>query len=256
MSIKKTSLMGIVVIAMVMSIAFSGVASAWPPNLPPYPECHALVIGISDYAGTEYDDPYGGAVSDAGSFYWSLYNYWGMFAPITLLTNRQATEAGIDAAFASTFNGAGFYDLAIVYWNGHASGGVLGTWDRQIYSGNKLAGKINAINAGTKIVILDCCHAGEFSDALDLDDTVVLLACESDERVGRHDYSPSPYGFIFSHYVNQHPDVNGDGVVSIEEVFGYASPRATADAAQYGDSQHPILIDNVDGDVAYLGLRG
>lgn len=262
MSINKTHLMGIVAIAMVLLIGIASVATAWPPNLPPYDECHVLAIGISDYMGdTEYDDPHGGAVADAGIFYYGLRGYWGMFAPMTLLTDSQATEAGIDAAFASTFNGAGPNDLAIVYWNGHGAINALATWDGHVYLGDKLADKVNAINAGTKIVILDCCHAGGFADTLNLDDTVTLLACRSDERVALYAFStPWPhflaYGYAFSHYVNKHPDVNGDGVTSIEEVFGYASPLTTALATQFGDSQHPIMIDNVPGDVAYLDSWG
>jgi hypothetical protein len=275
MSINKTSLIGGIVIAMVFSIAVTGVVSAWPQNIPPYDECHAVIIGISDYMGqTEYDDPYGGAVSDATKFYNELRETWGWFAPIALITDSDATQDTIDATLDTVFSNMGENDLAIVYWNGHAAqfpdtapldeadglDGGFATYDGWIYTDDELKVRLGNINADQTIVILDGCHVGEWEDELDTPGIVGVMACEKPEVAWLYEYTaPYPFsnfGYAFSHYMNKHPDVNGDGVITIEEVFGYASPRTTWSCDQYGDSQHPIIVDNVPGDVAYLDSWG
>lgn len=271
----------IIVIFCILSTFGTASGIVYPPIVPPYDHCHLLAIGISDYEGTANDDPSGSSVTDANNFYGSVYEGWykpiaDVFLnrhPMTILLDQQATMSGIDAAFEEVFADAGPNDLAIVYWSGHGapipdeapfdeSGGVdgtFGTYDLQPYTDDKLAEKLSEINAGAIIVILEGCHAGCFEAELDVNGQVALMSTQSDEAQVVYIYPGHIWPFLpvyqsaFSHYINVHPDINGDGLVSIEEVFWYASPRATADAALYGQNQHPLIVDNVQGDVYYRG---
>ena len=269
MSIKTTSLIAIVVIGI---IAFGAFASVVTADDPPYPKCYILVVGISDYQGTE-DDMDDAAVRDATEFYWHLRDCWQTSAGhMKLRTNSRARHAIIDGDFNTLFAGAGPNDLAIVYWGGHGGwypdqppideggggDGALQTYDRAVYTDDELAAKINAITAGTKIVILDSCHMGEFSEEMDMENTIVILSTRIDETTETYVYSdPIPTNHKpFSYYFNRASDTNGDGVITIEEAFAYAYPRTVTKSAENGNSQHPILIDNVPGGVAYLDSWG
>lgn len=254
MSIGKTRLIGIVAVALVLSIAFTSVSTAWPPNGPPYDECHSVVIGISTYENGPSGDKNANYL-DATKFYLELLGSWSALSPITLLRNGEATEDAIDDALDSLAN-AGPNDLVVVYicaehFDGAPDEENFATYDLVAYSATRLAQKLSQIDATAKVVVLDFCNSGNFEDALDVDGQVAIMACASNELAWGHRYGAFAHG-IFSYYVNQRPDVNGDGVVTIEEVFGYADPLTTTDAASYGHSQHPIIVDNVPGDVAYL----
>ena len=274
MSIKKTSLIAIAVIGIIAFGAFASIATAWPPNGPPYDHCHALIVGISDFEGTE-DDMDDSSVRDATELYWHLNTQWPQdMGNIRLRTDRRATKNTIDSDFNTLFAGMDSDDLAIVYWAGH--GGWTGFDDAPVdenggqdgalrtyhtnwgYSDDEFAEKINAITAGTKVVILDSCHMGEFESELDMSNTVVILSTRTAETTDTYVFSdPIPTNHKpFSYYFNRAGDTNGDGVITIEEAFAYANPRTVANAAANGNSQHPILIDNVPGGVAYLDSWG
>jgi hypothetical protein len=276
---KEISLIGVAVIALVLLSASTAVAIQWPPIVPPYDHCHVLVIGISDYEGTANDDPSESSVTDANNFYSSVYGSWYKTIadvyldahPMTILTNQQATMSGIDVAFADTFADIGPNDIAIVYWSGHGGpipdvapfdentgyDGTFGTYDLQPYTDDKLAMKLSEIDAGAKIVILEGCHAGMFEAELDVNDQVALMSTQSNEEQAVYIYPCSIWPYLpvyqsaFTHYIWDHPDLSDDGLVSIEDVFEYASPRATADAAIYGQCQHPLMVDNVPEEVYY-----
>jgi hypothetical protein len=237
MSINKKSLIGVVVIAMVLSITFSGIAIAWPPNLPPYDEVCVLVIGIS-----LYEDPYwntgDSAVRDANYFYWKMLDNWPQCSQeIVLLTDSDATYDNIKDAFDDVFANADENTLAIVHWGGHGgygtnapdyapidengwADGILLTYDGYGVTDDELGVEIGAITAGTKVVILDSCHMEEFDSELDLDNTIAIMSTEYDEDT--HPYAYPPVYQMhkpFSYYFHRASDTNSDGVLTIEEAF-------------------------------------
>lgn len=261
MSINKTSLIAIVVIGIIAFGAFASIATAWPQNLPPYDEVCVLVIGISTYANPSWNID-GSAVRDANYFHWKMVTNWPQCTQeIVVLTNSEATHANILDAFDEVFANADEDTLAIVHWSGHGGteggDGVLLTYDGLLFTDDELGAEIDAITAGTKVVILDSCHMEEFDSELDLVDTIAILTTKYDESTHSYKYPPALQRHKpFSYYFHRASDTNSDGVITIEEAFTYAYPRTVAKSAENGNSQHPIMIDNVPGDVAYLDSWG
>jgi hypothetical protein len=258
-------------------IGLTGVATAaWPPNTPEYDNCYALIVGISEYEGDTFV-PDQGARNSAWRFYYKLIDTWGIFNPhIQLRIDSQANWNRLNNDFDTVFAGAGPNDLKIVYWAGHGGwtpdvepfdepddlDGVLVTYERWRYTDDEFAEKIRAIaGGGPVIVILDSCHMEEFSRELDIEGVVVLLSTEILESTETYPFIyfggiPVKGYMPFTYYLTNAEDTNQDGVITIEEAFAYAYPKTVAKAAQNGNSQHPIMIDNVPGDVAYLDSWG
>lgn len=263
MSIKKTNIIAIVVIGIIAFSAFATVATAmnWPPNVPPYDEVCVLVIGISGYENSSWNID-SSAVRDANYFYWMMLDNWPQCSQeIVVLTNSEATHDNIMDAFDDVFADADEDTLAIVHWGGHggtdAGDGILLTHDMLLFTDDELGAEIDAITAGTKVVILDSCHMEEFSSELDLDDTIAILTTEYDESTHSYKYPPVLQRHKpFSYHFRRASDTNSDGVLTIEEAFIEAYPLTVADAAAHNDCQHPVIIDNVAGSVPFIDTYG
>lgn len=268
---RKLAVFTIVIIA----VAAGGIiaSSAWPPPSPQYDHQFAMLVGISDYQGTE-DDMDDSSERDARELHDHLMTSWPMssVANIQLRTDGGATRNIIEGDFNTIIANAGPNDLTLIYWAGHGGwagydgepidenggeDGALRTYYTDWgYRDDELAARINAIQ-GTKVVILDSCHMGAFADELDLPNTVTLLSTEESETAATYVFvDPIPLNHkAFSYHFNRAPDINNNGVISIEEAFAYAYPGTVNTAEANGQSQHPILIDNVPGEVECLGLR-
>ena len=126
------------------------------------PRIFALVVGVSDYFGTESDLRY--ADSDAKIFYNHLQNAFPnevMNGYCKLLLNNQATAANIQKQLADIFSKATENDYVIFYFSGHGNTGVIIPADvanNVYYSDIKLAFKNS--KAKYKLCIIDACYSG------------------------------------------------------------------------------------------------
>lgn len=261
MKTRKKCIKGIVALAIIGIIATSGLptAAGFGHILPDsseseYDKCLALVVGISNYEGREHDDPWRSSTRDANEFRRQLKKSPGL-TKIKLLMDRAATELAIDTAFADISAKAGPNDIVIVYLTGESDESdefnrALMTYDLQPYTPNKLAEKLNNIDAGVIVVIIDCCYVGVYKEELDgIDGLVVLMSSQADELVGVYEYSDplTSYHTAFLYWLNRVPDkadADNNGLISVKEAFDYASYMTVINAAKYGQSQHPIIMRN------------
>ena len=269
-----TKIIAALMVAILVIGSIGAASAAWPPNVPPYENCYALVVGISEYEGEGIQGD-AGARNSASKFYYTLRETWGIFNPhATLLTDSQATWSNLNYYFDTFFADAGPNDLAIVFWAGHSGliydvapfdepddlDGLLYTYDRWRYTDDEFAEKISAIPAGTKVVILDGCRTGEFSRELDMPNVLSVMGARCIDSTESYRYYFWGYTYKlympFSYYFSNSGDTNGDGLITIEEAFAYAYPLTVAKAVENGRSQHPVIVDNVPGDVAYLDAWG
>jgi hypothetical protein len=127
-----------------------------------YPRIFALVIGVSDYYGTESDLRY--ADSDAKIFYNHLQNAFPneiKSGDCKILLNHQATASNIKNHLDAIFSKASEKDYVILYFSGHGNKGVVIPADipNQVsYSDVKYAFK--KTKAKYKLCIIDACYAG------------------------------------------------------------------------------------------------
>ncbi len=94
---------------------------------------------------------------------------------------------------------------------------------------------INRLESNGIGVIVDSCYSGGFDDIRGSNRVVVTSSREDEVS----------YGSIFTKYLIKglrgHADVNGDGIVSLEEAFYYAEPRVIDDS---GGRMHPQIFDD------------
>lgn len=82
---------------------------------------HALLIGVSDYGGSGFHN-LDGTLNDISLVRGMLKNRFGFKdAEITVLTNAQATHAGIKNAFAALAKQVGKDDFVYIQYSGHGS---------------------------------------------------------------------------------------------------------------------------------------
>jgi hypothetical protein len=130
------------------------------------PRIFALVIGVSDYYGTESDLRY--ADSDAKIFYNHLQNAFPneiKNGDCKILLNHQATASNIKNQLTNIFSQATENDYIIFYFSGHGNKGVIIPADvpnNVNYSDVKLAFKNS--KAKYKLCIIDACYAGSIEE--------------------------------------------------------------------------------------------
>jgi hypothetical protein len=158
---------------------------------------------------------------------------------------------------------------------------LTGSWTNDIRD-DELDTWLGGLDAGKTIVMLDTCYSGGFinnmamaakavdkvgpvhfsemategSDGfakdLSKNGRVILTASQENEESG--EYDTLKHG-LFAYYIidalskPEMTDVNGDHVVSAEEIFGYAAPRTVDYAARQDDIQHPQIYDGYPGEL-------
>ena len=128
----------------------------------------ALVIGVNNYAGLRPGSSLNGCVPDAKLMEEKLkgYNF-----EVTLLTDDQATKAGILAAIAALKDKLSAKDKVVVYFAGHgttdgdSSAAILPSDAKDTGEGSdikttELYEAVSALPAASRTLILDSCHSG------------------------------------------------------------------------------------------------
>ncbi|TXT60301.1 MAG: hypothetical protein BAJALOKI1v1_1290002 [Promethearchaeota archaeon] len=210
---------------------------------------YAIVIGISNYPNPNDFLPW--ADDDAREFRGLLINEYNFKADnIIYIKDSQATEAVIDNAFNEISSEINSSDVFMFYYSGHGyNGGILQSlylYDSSLYSELELNSQLNSLNCAEKYVVLDTCHSGGFIPSIQGSGRYIMTSCETTKS----SYSTSELdNGIFTYYFLKSQktatDLNGDEVLSMEEMFLYTYDKTVAYtnglAPLYPDEDFPQL---------------
>jgi hypothetical protein len=247
-----------ILIALLMALVVPGVAQTYAED--PGPQCWAVLVGLASYQDTE-TEPLSFSDDDARAFSQALQ--WGE-ENVQLLLNEQATRSNIEEAvlgwlepledaddtvllfFSGHYNTTNdclpCYDSSPLNWAGDITPWDLDAWLDQLES--------------TKVaVIADTCVAenSTFFQTLRQSGRMITLAASPGEDAWE---APDLGHGVFANYLLEAfaewetCDENGDCELSADEVFKYAEPRVVEDIGVERTQQHPMLVDEVPGELA------
>ena len=222
------------------------------------PRIFALVIGISDYYGTEADLRY--ADSDAKHFYNHLLKAFPneiKNGECKILLNHQATASNIKKQLTAVFSKATENDYVIFYFSGHGNKGVIIPADIQnqvSYSEVKSAFKNT--KAKYKLCIIDACYAGSIEQINSIsnynnqqmlkESRLAVLSSSSSNQLSSESIQLGQG--LFSYWLIKGmkgaADLNNDKYITAGELFVYTR-KAVAEKS--GGRQIPTVIgQNLD----------
>ncbi len=152
----------------------------------------ALLIGIENYPGK----PLKGCATDAAALYKLLVQHEDKSRNFDaeIFTDEIKTHANLRKCVKNLFKGK--YEIALFYFSGHGAisdtGSYLVTPDWDEHDKGMPVSELLKLAADsesdTKIIILDCCHAGAAGDFISRngvniisDDMIILAACGDEE---------------------------------------------------------------------------
>lgn len=203
---------------------------------------YALVIGISDYAGTANDLTY----CDDDAVDWRNY-LQGQGYTVTMLLDLNATKAAIEAAVANlvSLSIAG-NEIAFAY-SGHGSKGNMISSDLTYVSSAWFGGMFANV-ASTKMAFnFDACQIGAFGTALNKPGRVIALA--SDTRRYSYDGTAAMANGVFTYY--QMLGFDQQGYVFAEDDDAYAVAQMIAWAKSVRVKVAPSYLDTYVGSLDY-----
>lgn len=238
-------------------------------------DLYAVVIGVSKYANPKIS-ALNYADKDASDFAQFLKSQERLFRRlhVTLLLNERATSAQVKKELVYGLKRAGKDDTVVLFLSGHGADDPLnpGEFFFITHDGDPDCLEATGVNLtemkfmkrlDTKraVLIADTCHAGGFSmhgvkgveasfrrlmnQFRESEGKVILTSCRPDElSMEKRGLANS----VFTHYLLQalrgNADSNGDGIVSLQEVYGYVYEKAKDET---GGAQHPQLDGRMIG---------
>jgi len=220
---------------------------------------YAVVIGISDYDGYQYDLDY--CDDDARDLYDALVNVYG-FSPnnIELLIDHQATHANILAAVDWLLASEVAGDTVVFAYSGHGSRGraadgdsertdeCIIPWELSALWDGILAQRFAQLDSTDAWISFDSCYAGGMDDPGTAGSGhVVTMACsESSYSYEGGDVENGYYTYLMVELgmTEGLADSNGDGTVTVEEAYNYMK----ANIKSYSP-QKPEINDQYPGDL-------
>ena len=239
--------------------------------LPPGRSRYGLVIGIDRYQDTRLDLRC--AAADARLIHGLMVDPdCGVFdeGNVELLLDTDATKDGIWRSLAGLRRKAGPEDTVWVYFAGHAA-----PEDDQTYwlahdsdvndlyatglGAEQISGALSRVDADRRIVLLDCCHAA----ATTLQKNPTRAAVPAEELLGRfqgrgavtlcssdggqrsvelEEHGHGAFTYFLERGLRGEADLDGDGVVTAEELWTYLEGRVTKAARKAGVDQSPLMI--------------
>lgn len=247
----------------------------------------ALAVGVSNYE-SQTIAPLKYPHSDA----FRMYAFWKSPEGGSLddkhsqvLVNDQATKQGIIDSMRQLFNQAGPNDLVTFFYSGH---GLKGAFLPTDYDGNNLrlfhsevTDLLSTCPAQYKLVIADACNSGSYlasksvknnevfySTGQDVQDvffrelnrassgTAFILSSMADEESLE---VSTLHQSIFSYFVVRgmkgEANVNGDEIITVQELFDYVYTNVTSYAKKLGKIQTPVIKGNYDPNMPVAMIR-
>ncbi|MEM2878482.1 MAG: caspase family protein [Candidatus Hadarchaeales archaeon] len=232
---------------------------AKPPAPQPNPSVDrwAVVIGISDYRGRQYDLQY--CDDDARDMYSYLLSRGYPAGNIKLLLDGNATAKNIMAALDWLNSWEGPNSEVVIFYSGHGSAydgyndGDAEYTDEAIVSSDlylildgQLRQKLSTFSSTKITLVFDSCFSGGMDD-LNGNGRVVVAACGEEEY--SYDGTKEQKNGVFSYYFVGNEAAGLQKYNVVENAFAYAAPLASGFVmTQYGEKMNPVMYDQYAGD--------
>ena len=214
-----------------------------------------LAVGVNNYQDPQIS-PLKVAVRDA-TVVDSLFNLnrvTGGIHETVLLNDEGATRENIIQNFKDIARKASRDDRVVFSFSGHGVNSSLLTSDSEKYGFEGLTvwdlqDMLSQCNAKQKLVIIDACmaesmlpkDARKITYSFDVHSGTVFLVASQEHQVAKEDRGQLKQG-VFTYYVTQglvgHADADGNKVITVEELFNYASANVSSHTA---GAQTPVL---------------
>lgn len=233
-----------------------GIATGKPVELDSGANRYAIIIGISDYAGTVNDLNY--CDDDAIDFRNALLGMGWKDSDIVLLIDENATRIAILSAINGLKEKEGPGDEVVFFYSGHGSTGEANDGDDErkdeciipyecqqdyfIWDG-ELRAAFSLFDSQRMLFVFDSCYSGGMTD-LAAPGRLVLMACgEKQLSLESSAWANGQFSYYFADrgLLNSKADLNGDGKIAFEEAFDYAKANCR--------SQTPSASDNFEYDM-------
>jgi hypothetical protein len=221
----------------------------------------ALLIGINDYAGSTRDNV--GSYQDARELRKHLLSLGWHSDHIALIGNRDATATRIiqgirwlasktDSSSVVVFHYAGHEKPLKTSSDGDNESRDVALWvaDNKLIVDGKLGSEMGKVAAAKMWIDLAVCRAGGFSDSGMVKSGRILTYSSPESELSYED--PGLHHSVFGWYVimegmrQRLGDLNGDGIVTVEEAYKYARPYVVD---RTGGRQHPKITDKLSGEL-------
>jgi hypothetical protein len=242
--------------------AATGILGASPP---PPEHRWAVIIGISDYAGTENDIQY--ADNDALDMVKALTEVYGYDRTHILLlisdyTVNNATRADIINAINWLRDKEVAGDEVVFFYSGHGARGIANDGDKEVIDeaivpyectsdaliwDGELKQMFSSFDTSRIIFIFDSCYAGGMTDLKASGRIICMASTESGVAYESGTLQNGVFTYYFvdeGMYQGKADTTPSDGLVTVEEAFDYA--RANVPTVV---SQKPTISDSFDYDL-------
>jgi uncharacterized caspase-like protein len=215
------------------------------------PRVFAVVVGISDYEGTQLDLNY--SDRDAQLFYNHLKSampYEVAAGKSVLLLNESATLSNINAALSNVFSASSPNDFIIFYFSGHGSVGEFVPYNHsEGLKHSDLKNYFKNTAAKFRLVVADACFSGSIgtanetsvSSTQDLYDSRLAVIMSSKPNQTSLEMGSLEQG-VFSYYLIRGmqglADLNQDKYVTAGELFMYTKKKVSDHTS---NSQIPVI---------------
>ncbi|MEN3051740.1 MAG: caspase family protein [Candidatus Methanosuratincola petrocarbonis] len=228
-----------------------GIATGKPVELASGASRYAIIIGISDYAGTVNDLDY--CDDDAIDFNNALLGMGWKNSDIVLLIDGNATREAILSAINELEGIEDSNDEVVFFYSGHGSTGVANDGDDErkdeciipyecqqdyfIWDG-ELRAAFSQFDSQRMLFVFDSCYSGGMTD-LAAPGRLVLMACgEKQLSLESSAWENGQFSYYFADQglLNSKADLNGDGKIAFEEAFDYAKANCRSQTPTASDS--------------------
>lgn len=225
----------------------------------------ALIIGITDYAGSTRDTL--GGKRDAQAMKAHLKNLGWREDHILMLTNANATKSMILGGLAWLRSKASSGATVVFGYSGHempfrtsadgddeARDVALHTHDNRYILDGDLSRALGEVSARAMWINLATCRAAGFNDAGMSKPGRVLTFASPEATLAYED--PATDQSVMGRYLVGEGlrrglgDANGDGHATVEEAFRFAKPRIADYTSLMDPPQRPQMIDRLSGSLS------
>ncbi len=222
---------------------------------------YALMVGISDYAGTASNLAY--TADDARKMAETLRRQGVLASESVVLTDAQATPSAVRAAFARVAAAAGPNDMFLFFYSGHGTQvpGRPGNGEPDnreeaialiggLLMDDEMATMFRSVRAGVSILALDSCFSGGFARDV-VSQPGVMGLFSSEEDLTSAVASKFQAGGYLSHFLRTglggEADQNSNKVVTAGEISSYLRQ-------QFATQAQGIDAETTDGQRNYQFL--
>lgn len=225
----------------------------------------ALLIGINEHSTSVTDNQ--GSAQDAQDLREFLLTQGWRDDHIVLINDYDATRDNMMAGMTWLAKKTTKDSVAIFHYSGHSKkwydqdydgdGEITdeGLWpsDGKFIVDSEMVRQLSGVQAGKFWISIGACNSEGFNDPGLLREGRLLTFSSAESEKSYED--PSVHNSVYGYYFFEEglkqgfSDTNGDGKLTVEEMFAWAKPRANTrtEGQKYGN-QNAVMYDQVAGD--------